>query len=189
MQFDEAMNRFGGDADTVASNLANMEMALAKVAIESNIDLMFKIAVVNEEGFSVMRDDMTPVDQILEHVHGTVDQGVVLATIATFPGRVAVLDDEEMSMMSESDDFSGTASRIMSENEYEKVRDVVICCIQYNSGGQGKALLMMANVTEKPTGGRTLGSVEIANFKDGEDVPIRGDFIFDSSKFAEFPLN
>ena len=192
MLFD-AMKRFGFDADNVMSEIAQMEMALAKVSIESNIELLFKVAMITETGVSVMRDDATPVEEILQHVSSSIDKGIVTATATIFPGKVAKLSDDEVEGMAvaanrDNEYVNDIANEIIETDDYERVRDVVICIVQYKKDGDAKALMMVSDVTEKPTGGQTLGAIECVGFNNTDNVPVRGDFIFDGTKFTEWPI-
>tara|TARA_R110000824_G_scaffold203761_7_gene388417 strand:+ start:647 stop:1243 length:597 start_codon:yes stop_codon:yes gene_type:complete len=192
MLFD-AMQRFGFDADNVMSEIAQMEMALAKVSVESNIELLFKVAMITETGVSIMRDDATPVEEILDHVSSSIDKGIVTATTTIFPGKVAKLSDDEVEGMvmasSEDDEYvSDMAHQIIDSDDFERVKDVVICIVQYKKDGDSKALMMVSDVTEKPTGGQTLGAIECVGFSNTDNVPVRGDFIFDGTKFTEWPI-
>ena len=178
----------GKDVHQVLREIALMELSLTKIGVESGIDIPMKLVILTEEGAAVLREDMSPIEEMIDHVTRSVDKGIVTAVVAVYKAKLAMVSEEDVEGML----HMALGDRIDSLQDIkESGRDVIVCAVQYQFDGVGHSMAISAEIVKGADGVRTLGPVELfAGDEDsGEGIPLSAELVFDTSKFLSWTEN
>ena len=172
------------DVHQVLREIALMEMSLSKIGIEGGIDIPTKIVILTEEGAAVLRADISPLDEMIEHVNRSVDKGVVTAVVVLYRAKLAVVSEDDM------DSLPGMDSRELIALR-DAGRDVVVCAIQYQINGVGHTVAASGEIVMGADGSSTLGPIEFFSGGNASDegTPLSAELVFDTSKFLTWTEN
>ncbi len=173
------------DVHQVLREIALMELSLAKIGVESGVDIPMKIVILNEGGAAVLREEMSSIEEMIDHVSRSVDKGIVTAVVAVYKAKLAMTTGEEMQDMA----LDGRIDSLHAVKE--SVRDVVVCAVQYQFDGVGHTLAISAELIMSANGARTIGPLEFfaGNDDSGEGIPLSAELVFDTSKFLPWTEN
>jgi len=177
------------DVHQILREVALMEISLSKISVESEIEIPTKVVILTEEGAAVLREDMSPIEEIIDHVTRSVDKGVVTAVVVVYKAKLAMVSEEDVEGML----HMALGDRVDPLQEFKEAgQDVVICAIQYQVDGVGRhSLAVSAEIVVDADGGSTIGPLELFACVNnaGEDIPLSPELMFDTSKFVPWKEN
>jgi len=176
----------------ILKEIALMETSLAKVQVESGIEVPTKVVILTDSGLSMMRSDQNEIDEIVEHVNRTLGKGVGNALVTVSMGNA--LPIEMPDDMGSVDDALGLAfndPQELLELASGGGHKVVMATVQYKwckneYECDDVTITMISRVIKNRRGtGETLGPTEayVSTGIDGELVPCHG-LHFDTEKLA-----
>ena len=171
------------DVHQVLREIALMELSLIKIGVENGIDIPMKLVILTEEGAAVLRSDMSPIEEMIEHVNRSVDKGIVTSVVAVYKAKLTVVSENDI------EDILNDVKSLRGIEE--SGRDVFVSAVQYQVYGVGHSLAVSAEIVEGANGSRTLGPVEFfAGDNDSDEGnPLAAELVFDTSKFLPWTEN